>query len=528
MKAGTSSPMPAATMLAERSAPEGTASASLAAGTTGQIRGSSLMLAGRLLSLVVTFIAQVVTVRYLSKTDYGVFGFALSVVLILQWVVPLGLDRADTRFLALYDEHRDRARVLGVLVLEATIILALGSVAVAVAVAGRGVLGRTIVDNPQAASLLAVLVALAPLQALDTMVLNVFAVFARPWSVFLRRYVLEPGLRLTVVAAMVLGHRSVTFLAVGYLLAAVLGVGLYGVMMLRLLATRGLLTGMHVRDVRLPVRAVFGFALPLLVTSLVSVGTADLAVIVLGHFRPAAEVAAFRAVQPIAAMNLVVMYSFTTLFTPVAARCFARGDRAGIRDQYWQSAAWIAVLTFPVFLLTTAFAGPVTTTLLGSRYAGSAPYLVLLSAAYYVNAASGFNGLTVQLLGRVRYVLGTTLLVLAAMLVADFVLIPRFGALGAATAVAITVTLSTALKQAGLAGSGVGVVDARYGRTAASVLVAIAALTGLTVTIRVATPVAVVLSAIASLLVLYLNRRALRLADTFPELRRVPLLRSLV
>jgi len=90
------------------------------------------------------------------------------------------------------------------------------------------------------------------------------------------------------------------------------------------------------------------------------------------------------------------------------------------------------------------------------------------------------------------------------------------------------VTLSTALKQAGLAGSGVGVVDARYGRTAATVLVAIATLTGLTITIRVSTQVAVALSAIASVLVLYLNRRALRLADTFPELRRVPLLRSLV
>ena len=36
------------------------------------------------------------------------------------------------------------------------------------------------------------------IQALDWMVINVFAVFASPWSVFFRRYVLEPGLRLLV------------------------------------------------------------------------------------------------------------------------------------------------------------------------------------------------------------------------------------------------------------------------------------------------------------------------------------------
>jgi hypothetical protein len=45
-----------------------------------QIRGSSLLLIGRTLSMAVNFAVQVLIVRYLSKTDYGAFAYALSIV----------------------------------------------------------------------------------------------------------------------------------------------------------------------------------------------------------------------------------------------------------------------------------------------------------------------------------------------------------------------------------------------------------------------------------------------------------------
>ena len=82
------------------------------------LRGSSLMLVGRIAAMGVAFLTQVLMVRHFSKDDYGVFAFALSAALVLQTVLPLGLDRADTRFLALYDHRRDHGRLLGVIALR--------------------------------------------------------------------------------------------------------------------------------------------------------------------------------------------------------------------------------------------------------------------------------------------------------------------------------------------------------------------------------------------------------------------------
>ena len=44
------------------------------------VRGSALLLVGRLVSLGFTVATQIVIIRALSKTDYGVFAYALTLV----------------------------------------------------------------------------------------------------------------------------------------------------------------------------------------------------------------------------------------------------------------------------------------------------------------------------------------------------------------------------------------------------------------------------------------------------------------
>ena len=484
------------------------------------------MLAGRLAAMAIAFLTQVVVVRYLSKDDYGAFAYAVSAILLLQSLLPLGLDRADTRFLALYDERDDHGRLLGVILVEAATVVALGGAAVAVAVTFRGELEGSLIPGGTTFAVLLAMLALAPLQAIDTMVLNVFALFASPWTVFFRRYVLDPVLRLLVAIAMVVAERGVLFLALGFVAVGVIGLALYTFMLVRLLRRLGMLTRVSMGSIALPLREVFAFSLPLLVTNVVAVAVTELAAVVLGHYGEASDVAAFRAVAPFAALNFVVMFSFTTLFTPAAARLCARDDRAGLRELYWRSARWVAVLTFPVLCVTTALAQPVTVASFGDRYSGSALYLALLSIGYYFNAALGFNGLTVVMLGRLRYMTIANLGVLGWMVAANLLLIPRWGTIGAVVAVLSTIVVHNLAKQAGLGfGAGIGVVD----RGHVVVLAQLAAVAGVLslITISIGPPLLLGLFLVAgvSALMLRVMGPALDLGSTFPEIARLPVVR---
>ncbi len=105
---------------------EGAVTVSTKPASARQIRGSSLLLLGRMISLGTNFLVQVLIVRYLSKEAYGVFAYSLSVVAIATTFVALGTDRAIGRFLPIYQENGRTDAMLGTLLFVMGTIASLG------------------------------------------------------------------------------------------------------------------------------------------------------------------------------------------------------------------------------------------------------------------------------------------------------------------------------------------------------------------------------------------------------------------
>jgi O-antigen/teichoic acid export membrane protein len=283
------------------------------------------------------------------------------------------------------------------------------------------------------------------------------------------------------------------------------------------------------RRIDIPAREVFAFTIPLLSSDLVYIVMNTSDVVLLGYFRDSAEVGAFRAIWPAAHLNLMVMTSFALLFTPLAARFFARQDRERMNELYWQTAIWVAVFTFPVFALTFALAEPLTVTLFGERYADSAPYLALLSLGYYFSAALGLNGLTLKVFGKLKYIVSINLLAVVVNVGLNLVLIPRYGALGAAIGTTGTVIAHNVLKQIGLRlGTGISLFQRSHARVYATIVLSAAGLLLAQLLLEPGFVAGLTLATLACLAVLAASRRSLRVGHTFPELMRFRLVRLLV
>jgi O-antigen/teichoic acid export membrane protein len=300
-------------------------------------------------------------------------------------------------------------------------------------------------------------------------------------------------------------------------------------LLLRVLRDRGLLPHPAWRRLDLPFREVFSFAFPLLSGEVVHLSMNSVSVVLLGYYATTSQVAVYRAVFPAARLNQLVLWTFAVLFMPLAARLYARNDRAGMGDAYWHSALWVAVATFPIFALTGPFAQSTAVTLFGEQYRESGQVLAILAIGYYVNAALGFNALTLQTVGRLRWLVKVNIAVALLNIAFAFALVPRWGAVGVATANAVTLIAQNGMNQLALQRSiGVGVFDRRGVPVFAMI---IAAALGLAVFQRTVAPhfaVAVVVAGVTSLLLLVVNRRRLHLAETFPEVARVPVIGRLL
>jgi O-antigen/teichoic acid export membrane protein len=496
-------------------------------GSRRQIRGSSLLLSGQFLSKAINFVVQVLIVRYLTKEDYGAFAYALSIVAIGESIATFGLDRAITRFVPIYHEQHDYNKLFGTILMVVGSMLAVGLAMVLLLFNFQG-LAQTWLDDQLALQLLLILVFLSPVQAIDALLIGLFAVFTGARSIFFRKHILAPGLKLLVVLLLIFGQSNIFFLAIGYVASGAVGIAICVVLLWRSLRADGLLAKFNLRTIVVPWREILIFTVPLLTSDLVYVVMNAMDAVLLQYYGNTVDVAALRAVQPTARLNQIVLISFGVLFTPVAARLFARNDREGINDLYWQNAVWIAVASFPIFVLTFSLAQPITVLLYGVRYEQSALILALLSFSYYFNAALGQNGLTLKVFGIVRYLVVINIVVVFINLGINLLLIPRYGALGAAIGTTSTLVLHNVLKQIGLRNTGINLFEWRYFRV--YLIITLSAIGVFLLQWATAAPpyVSVLVALLASVLVVRLNRQLLNVEQTFPELLRLPLMKYIL
>jgi O-antigen/teichoic acid export membrane protein len=296
-----------------------------------------------------------------------------------------------------------------------------------------------------------------------------------------------------------------------------------------MLRERDLLKELRPRQMVLPYKAVFAFSFPLITGELVVLSLNVGGVLVLAYYQSVVEVANYRAVFNAARLNTAITTVFVTLFLPMAARLYARDDIEGLRRSYWHTAVFVAVLTFPIFALTGPLAPNTTVLLFGARYAESSTVLALLAIGYYFNAMLGFNAYTLQVCGRIRYLVGVNVLVVALNLGLCFLLVPHLAAAGAAVANCAALMAQHVLNQWALRHSiGTAFIDRDYLSCYLIIIGCSAALWAFQLLAAPGLIVSLIVAAVISLVVLLATRRALQLSDTFPELARLPVVRWLI
>lgn len=484
-----------------------------------------MLLLGRCIATLLAAAAQVPLVRYLSKSDYGAFAYVLSLVTILQPLATLGLNRAVSRFVPIYHERGEYGKLLGTIVLllltVVTVLLVLP-----VLVYRSDILAR-FVHEPKPLALMPVLLFLLPAESLNDIAVSLFASFGGSREIFFRVYILGPVLRLIVILLLIAAGSTVWHLAVGYLVASIIGVASFCFMLVHRLRQLNILSRAHLDNLNIPAAEIFAFALPLLMSeAMTGIVMNAAALLLLGYYCDMTEVAAYRAAAPLARLNMMVMATFSVLYTPVAARLFARRDFAGVNHLYWQTAVWIAVLTFPFFLATFSISRPLVELLYGSRYTSSGTVLMLLSAGYYVNVGLGFNALTLRVFGKLRAIFAVNFAAAVIGVAISIVLITRHGAIGAAIGTAAAMILVNLLTQFCLyLAPGMNAFDLTHAKICGLLLATAVALLVITTSMRSNIYVALPLAFLTSASALLIARRYLDVVEIFPEVARLPLVR---
>lgn len=405
----------------------------ISAADSGAKRGSALLLVGRIISKTINFGIQVAIVRLLTKDDFGAFAYGLALVGAGEVAVKLGIGAAADRFVPFYYEHQEFGKLLGTLVLVTgcVILLSLVGYLVLLWVASLNLAGF---PSDTGALVVLTLALLAPINALDQVCVQTLACFGKSKQIFVRKHLLGPSFRWFAVALTYSMGAASDVLAMAYLVAGLIGVLLCLHLVIRELYLQKVLPR-TLSDLTIPWRQLFTYSVPLISSDLVPITLTGVTTIVLMAAGGEAEIATMRAVAPAAALNLLVLQSFAILYLPHAARLFAREDTAGLARHHWETAALVAVLSFPIFGLTFSIAPNLVPLLFGEEYSEASSVLAILSLGTYLGIALGFSSQSLQVSNKTGVLAISNIFVISVAILFGVLLSDPMGAMGAAIAV---------------------------------------------------------------------------------------------
>jgi len=129
---------------------------------------------------------------------------------------------------------------------------------------------------------------------------------------------------------------------------------------------------------------------------------------------------------------------------PRLAEALATDDRVTANHLYQTATGWLVLVTWPINLLVILFA-PVYLGVFGDGYRSGANVVVVLACAMLVATGCGMVDMVLAMAGRTAWNLVNVLVALGVTVGLDLLLVPRYGALGAAIGLACAMVANNAL-----------------------------------------------------------------------------------
>jgi O-antigen/teichoic acid export membrane protein len=189
------------------------------------------------------------------------------------------------------------------------------------------------------------------------------------------------------------------------------------------------------------------FASPLIVSNLFGIVAPRSDVLILGAWVTPEDVGVYSAAFQTSAILALIVGAIDTTVAPVMGGLLARDDGRGVETVYQVASRWLLMLALPLFLLMVFFRSEVLS-LYGGRFVAGGDCLLLLACAQLFNSATGPAASVILMSGHSRKIMTVSVVVGTLLIAGNLILIPRFGILGGAIAVASCQILASVIRVA--------------------------------------------------------------------------------
>ena len=388
------------------------------------VRQSGVSFATRVSGLAVAFLANILLSRLLGPSGYGAYAIAIGWASVLAIPARLGLDNAALRFVTLYRERQDVGALRGLLRTSAGAIAAASVFASVLAMAAGWLIGRNEVDPWLAAGVALLVFPLAAMGWLSAVIRSFNRIFAsQAYEQLFRPTLLILLLGLAWAAGLSIGAPLALWLT---LAAVALPLAILAMQVRREVAALG--PGRVDSSDR---KLWLAVGWPLFLMSLFQEASNQVDLILLGILNDAASAAHFAAALRLSSLASFGLVAVVSVSAPAIASAFHRGDHAAMARLASMTARMSLLFALLVVAGLLVF-GRIALAAFGPSFPDAFPVLAILCLGSLVSAFTGSVGYFLLMTGHERTAAAIMAGALLVAVTLDILLIPTFGAVGAA------------------------------------------------------------------------------------------------
>ncbi len=392
-------------------------------------KGAGFTLLGSGIGAALELVGQILLARFLGMGGLGLYSLGMAAVRISEVVARLGIPLGGTRLVSVY-KGTDHPRVKGVLLSSTVICLLSGCLTGLILWLLSDPISKKIFNNPEVAWVLRSLAPGVPCVTLMAVSTSLLTGFHTTKFTVLSRNLIEPGVNLVLMATFLLLGQGLK----GVIWAFIASHALAAVCALRFLIK--LFPGLSDSSLKpvydLP--RLMGNSVPILLIGVLNYVLSWTDTVMLGILSSTAAVGLYRASSRIPMILPLFLNATNSIYGPLAASLHARGEMERLAGMLKTTTRWVTYATVPGFLFIILGSTEIMA-LFGKEFTEEGnTVMVVLAVGSLVNSLSGGAGMTLLMSGRQDVQLYGSMACVTLNVILNMLLIPKFGAIGAAVA----------------------------------------------------------------------------------------------
>lgn len=393
---------------------------------------SGFTVIGIAFTTVVGFFFKIYVARELGAENLGIYVISMSMVTLISGLSPLGLGKAIVKFIALYNANGNDFFLTSLIYrsILSTVLTAVGFLGFLFLF--NDFVAQTIFHDITlvgAVKFIALLSVLFALYGILEVIFQGFQQVSYQVLVSLIRFSLKIGISFSLIY---FGFGLEGYL-IGELVAVMLAITIASAAIWKLLPLKS-------RNLALSFRPpwdkrVIYMAKSMLGIQLIGISAGQLDKVLLGGFLSPKAVGLYSIVLSLAGFLLVLLQSVNKVLAPMFSELFTLNKYDDIRKLYLSSCRWILLLTAPLAISFLSISNQYLM-IFGSEYVGGSQILVIIVLGYIINVSFGPVGTIAEMTGLDRQLLKLQIINQIVVLCLFWLLIPRFGLVGAALSLA--------------------------------------------------------------------------------------------